>query len=1100
MPPGIGEKPKTAPYAELHCRTNFSFLEGASHPDELVVRAAELGYQALAITDSNSLAGVVRAHVAAKEVRLKLLIGAEITPLDVLPIVLLATDRPAYGRLSRLITRGRRNAEKGSCHITFDDVAEHAEGLLACVVARDGSPEPVEPSLGRFRELFGDRCYLLAELHCGPEDRLHLGRLVQAARQAGVPLVAANDVHYHDRSRQRLQDVLTATRYGRCTVAELGHRRFPNAEAGSSAAPADMLRIFAECPGAAAPASVEVADRCTFSLHELRYEYPEELCPPGMTPLEHLTRLTREGTRWRLSAGHSGEIRELVEHELRLIEELHYEAYFLTVWDLVRYARGRNILCQGRGSAANSAVCYCLGVTSVDPSKIDLLFERFLSKERNEAPDIDIDFEHERREEVIQYVYEKYGRDRAGMTASVISYRPRSAVRDVGKALGFSLEEVDALAKSLENYNENDRLAGRFRESGYDPTTRMARLLRGLVDQILGFPRHLSQHVGGLVLTQRPLCDIVPIENASMPGRTVIEWDKDDLDALGILKVDCLSLGMLTAIRKGFEFVGAAEGQTPTLATIPAEDRGVYEMIQQADTMGVFQIESRAQMAMLPRLKPESFYDLVIEVAIVRPGPIQGEMVHPYLRRRAGEEPVDFPDERIRDVLKKTLGVPLFQEQAMKLAMVAAGFTPGEADQLRRAMGAWRRSGVMEGFRQKLLDGMAANGYQAEFAERLFNQIRGFGEYGFPESHAASFALLVYASAWLKRYYPAAFAAALLNSQPMGFYAPAQLVGNARQHGVEVRPIDVNHSDWDCTLEKVPDWKNREANRVALAACPPVERARGAENTGGQAACATPWQTASATRTLDPSPALRLGLRMVSGLSQPHAETIVARRADRPFASFADFTRRTRLSNAVLSRLSKADAFGSLALDRRNALWNSLPVQKVMPLFDGPWTRRPSSVCAAKENPEPPVALPPAASPLSEVVSDYQATGLSLRDHPMKFLRPTLEKLRVAKASDLAILPVDRRVKVAGLTLMRQRPGTASGITFVTLEDETGFANLIVRPEVWERYHQAARTATAMLAHGRLQRQENVIHVLVTRLDDLSNLLTELDSQSRDFR
>jgi error-prone DNA polymerase len=1080
-----GEKPKIFPYAELHCRTNFSFLEGASHPDELVVRAAELGYQALAITDSNSLAGVVRAHVAAKEVGLKLLIGAEVTPLDVLPIVLLATDRSAYGRLSRLITRGRRNAEKGSCHITFDDVAEHADGLLACVVARDGSPEPVEPSLNRFRELFGDRCYLLAELHCGPEDRSHLSRLVQAAQQAGVPLVAANDVHYHDRSRQPLQDVLTATHY-RCTVAELGHRRFPNAER-SLRSPADMLRIFAECPEAVAR-SVEVADRCAFSLNELRYEYPEELCPPGMTPLEHLTRLTREGTEWRYPRGIPEKVRRLLEHELRLIEELHYEAYFLTVWDLVRFARGRDILCQGRGSAANSAVCYCLGATSVDPDHVDLLFERFLSKERNEAPDIDIDFEHERREEVIQYVYEKYGRDRAGMTASVITYRPRSAVRDVGKALGFSLEEVDALAKSLENYNENEKLAGRFRESGFDPTTRTARPLRGLVDEILGFPRHLSQHVGGLVLTQRPLCDIVPIENASMPGRTVIEWDKDDLDALGILKVDCLSLGMLTAIRKGFEFVGAEEGQTPTLATIPAEDPGVYEMIQQADTMGVFQIESRAQMAMLPRLKPESFYDLVIEVAIVRPGPIQGEMVHPYLRRRAGEERVDYPDERIHDVLKKTLGVPLFQEQAMKLAMVAAGFTPGEADQLRRAMGAWRRSGVMDRFRQKLLDGMAANGYSAEFAERLFNQIRGFGEYGFPESHAASFALLVYASAWLKRYYPAAFAAALLNSQPMGFYAPAQLVGNAQQHGVEVRPIDVNHSDWDCTLERVSDWKNREANRVALAACPPVERELDAENTGGQAASATP--------SLDSAPALRLGLRMVSGLSQAHAEVIVARRTDRPFVSFADFARRTRLSNAVLSRLSKADAFGSLELDRRNALWNSLPVQKVMPLFDGP---NEAALPSATEDPEPPVALP-AASPLSEVVADYRAMGLSLRDHPMKFLRSTLEKLRVAKASDLAILPVDRRVKVAGLTLMRQRPGTASGITFVTLEDETGFANLIVRPEVWERYHQAARTATALLAHGRLQRQENVIHVLVTRLDDLSNMLTELDSQSRDFR
>jgi error-prone DNA polymerase len=1045
LKPADGARPDsgdpTLPYAEPHCRTNFSFLEGASHPDELVQRAAEHGYRALAITDTNSVAGVVRAHLAAKEIGLKLLIGAEITPIDASPIVLLATDRPAYGRLSRLITRGRRKAEKGSCLLSFDDVAEHAEGLLACVVDRDGSREP--PALVRYRDLFGDRCYLLAELQRGALDRAHVARLIEASRTSGVPLVAANDVHYHDRSRQMLQDVLTATRHG-CSVAELGLRRFPNAERFLRAR-AEMYRLFPECPDAVAR-TVEVADRCTFTLDELRYEYPEELCPPGMTPLEHLSRLTWEGARWRYPQAIPEKIRQLIEHELRLIEELHYEAYFLTVWDLVTFARGRDILCQGRGSAANSAVCYCLGVTSVDPAHVDLLFERFLSKERNEAPDIDIDFEHERREEVIQYVYEKYGRERAGMTATVITYRPRSAVRDVGKALGLSLDEVDALAKSLENYHETERLAGRFRESGFDPTTRTARQLRALVQEILGFPRHLSQHTGGMVLTQKPLCEIVPIENASMPGRTVIEWDKDDLDALGILKVDCLALGMLTAIRKGFDLIAKHHDRQVTLATIPAEDPGVYAMIQKADTMGVFQIESRAQMAMLPRLKPICFYDLVIEVAIVRPGPIQGEMVHPYLRRRAGEEPVDYPDERIRDVLEKTLGVPLFQEQAMKLAIVAAGFTPGEADQLRRAMGAWRRSGVMDRFRQKLLDGMAANGYQAEFAERLFSQIRGFGEYGFPESHAASFALLVYASAWIKCYYPAVFAACLINSQPMGFYAPAQLIANARQHGVEVLPVDVNFSEWDCTLEEKVH-------------------------------------------------SVRLGLRMVSGLSKSHADIIVASRANGPFASFDEFAHSTRLSNAVLSRLSKADVFGSLTLDRRNALWQALRVQKVMPLFDAAVEDGPTE----NADSEPPVALP-IASPLSEVVSDYQATGLLLRDHPMKFIRPVLEKMRIAKASDLAILPVNRRVRVAGLTLMRQRPGTASGITFVTLEDETGFANLIVRPEIWERYHAAARTATAMLAHGRLQRQENVIHVLVTRLDDLSEMLAEIDPRSRDFR
>jgi error-prone DNA polymerase len=1036
------------PYAELHCKTNFCFLEGASHPDEMVQRAAELRYRALAITDLNSVPGVVRAHVAAKEVGLKLLIGAEITPADAPPVVLLATDRAAYGRLSQLITRGRRQAEKGSCRLTFADVAEFSDGLLACVRLPEGNDEETVANwLPRYREAFGERCHLLAELFCGADDCLRLQTLMRVARRHHLPLVAANDVHYHDPSRQPLQDVLTAVRHG-TTVAELGHRRFPNAERHLKS-PAAMRRLFAECPEAVSR-TVELADRCTFSLDELRYEYPEELCPVGLTPIEHLSRLAWEGAHSRYPGSIPEKVRGLLEYELKLVEELRYEAYFLTVWDLVKFARSRDILCQGRGSAANSVVCYCLGVTSVDPDRIDLLFERFVSKERNEAPDIDIDFEHERREEVIQYVYEKYGRDRAGMTASVITYRPRSAVRDVGKALGYLLEEVDVLAKTLENYNESEKLAGRFRESGLDPRTRRARQLNALVQQVLGFPRHLSQHVGGMVLTQKPLCEIVPIENASMPGRTVIEWDKDDLDDLGILKVDCLALGMLTAIRKGFDLIRKHRGLELSLATVPAEDPEVYRMVQRGDTLGVFQIESRAQMAMLPRLKPASFYDLVIEVAIVRPGPIQGDMVHPYLRRRCGEEDVDFPDERIRSVLEKTLGVPLFQEQAMKLAMIAGGFTPGEADQLRRAMGAWRKTGVMDRFREKLLNGMANNGYSADFAQRLFNQIRGFGEYGFPESHAASFALLVYASAWIKRYEPAVFAAALLNSQPMGFYAPAQLVASARDHGVEIRPVDVNHSEWDSTLEE------------------------------------------DAQRDL----ALRLGFRMVKGLSQSQVDVICARRVDGPFVSFEEFSRRTRLSSAVLSRLSQADAFGSLSVGRRQALWRSLPSQKVMPLLESPKSEVQSP--KSGEADEPAVALP-VASPLSEVVADYRATGLSLRDHPMKFLRPGLDKMGVAKASDLAVLPVDRLVKVAGLTLMRQRPGTASGITFVTLEDETGFANLIVRPEIWERYHHAARTATAMLAHGRLQRQDNVIHVLVNRLDDLSSRIEDLGVSSRDF-
>ncbi|MBI3837243.1 MAG: error-prone DNA polymerase, partial [Planctomycetia bacterium] len=832
----------------MHCKTNFSFLQGASHPDELALRAAELEYAALAITDRNTLAGVVRAHSAAKQLNLKLLIGAEIDLVDAPSVVLWATDRASYGRLARLITCGRRQAPKGEFHLSFEELAAYSAGLLAGVlpyerteaelsensylapvaVHREGDA-PAEPipsgrrglqaskapqerrppgfpdgfrlltALARYRDVFGDRLYLLAELSKGPDDAGSLERLLDLSKRARVPLVAAGDVHYHARSRLALQDVLTAIRLG-VSVAEAGEKLFPNAERYMKS-PEEMAERFAAAPAALAR-TLEIAQRSTFSLDELRYEYPEELAPPGETPLAYLTRLTWSGARKRYGQGIPDKVRLLVEHELKLIAELHYEAYFLTVFDMVRFARRRGILCQGRGSAANSAVCYCLGVTAVDPDRMDLLFERFVSRERNEAPDIDVDFEHERREEVLQYLYDKYGRERAGMTAEVITYRPRSAVRDVGKALGLSLDRVDALAKCLEGHHRDQPLADRCRDALIDPKSFLGGRLIGLVGELVGFPRHLGQHVGGMVMTQGPLCELVPIENAAMENRTVIEWDKDDLDELGILKVDCLSLGMLTAIRKCFHLVKEHHGRQLTLASIPEGDSGVYDMIDRADTMGVFQIESRAQMSMLPRLRPREFYDLVIEVAIVRPGPIQGNMVHPYLRRRAGEEPITFPNDEIREVLKKTLGVPLFQEQAMRLAVVAAGFTPGEADQLRRAMGAWRRPGIIEQFRQKLLQGMRAKGLPEEFAEGVFRQIRGFGEYGFPESHAASFALLVYVSAWLKHYYPAAFAAALLNSQPMGFYAPAQLVRNAREHGVEVRPVDVNASGWDSTLEQ----------------------------------------------------------------------------------------------------------------------------------------------------------------------------------------------------------------------------------------------------------------------------------------------------------
>ena len=1048
-PPRLDEAPAPG-YAELHCKTNYSFLEGASHADELVARAAALHHAALAITDRNTLAGVVRAHVAAKAARLKLLVGAEITPVDGAPILLWAIDRAGYGRLSSLITRGRRQAPKGECRLTRADVADHSEGLLAGVLTdcRDDGP-----SLDHYREVFGDRCSLVAELQLGLDDPRRLAQLASRAEQFRLPLVAANAVHYHVPTRQPLHDVLTAIRH-KCTVAELGELRFPNAERHLKSAH-QMRQLFSRSP-AALERTLEIASRCTFSLDELRYEYPHELCPAGLTPAEHLTNLTWQGARDRYPAGIPDKVRGLLEHELTLITDLRYEAYFLTVWDLVRFARSRGILCQGRGSAANSAVCYCLGVTAVDPHHFDLLFERFISKERGEAPDIDIDFEHERREEVLQYLYEKYGRDRAGLTATLITYRPRSAVRDVGKALGLSLDRVDRLAKNLDHYDSADHLAGRFQEAGLNPTSPLGRQCLMLTQELLGFPRHLSQHVGGMVMTQGPLHELVPIENAAMPGRTVIEWDKDDLDALGLLKVDCLCLGMLTAIRKCFTLIEQWEGrQDPgvmdtgvaprlTLASIPQDDPAVYDMICRADTIGLFQIESRAQMSMLPRLKPRQFYDLVIEVAIVRPGPIQGDMVHPYLRRRRGEEPVTYPDDRIREVLHKTLGVPLFQEQAMKLAVVAAGFTPGEADQLRRAMAAWRRKGGLEPFRLKLIEGMQARGYDIEFAERLYKQICGFGEYGFPESHAASFAQLAYVSAWLKLYHPAAYTAAILNSQPMGFYGPAQLVADARQHGIEVRPPDVNASDWDCTLECAGE--------------------RGSV------------------------PALRLGFRMLAGLPESAACRIVEVRQHGRFRTLAEFTDRTGLPRNIMMRLSRSDAFTSLSLGRRHAVWDSLPDHETGTLF-----RRRSLAS------EPAPHLP-ALSPLGEVVADYQTLGLSLKAHPVSFLREQLSAVHVTRSADLPQQKDGQRVQVAGLVLLRQRPGTAKGITFMTIEDETGSMNLIVWPDVWQRFRRIARSASAILVTGTLQMSEGIIHIVVQQFQDLSTALAAIPADSRDFR
>jgi error-prone DNA polymerase len=1138
------------PYAELHCKTNFSFLEGASHAGELAEQAKLQGYRALAVTDRNSLAGAVRAHISAKEVGLQLVIGAEVTPTDAPPLVLWATDRASYGRLCRLLTRGRRSAPKGECALRLEDIAEFAEGLVAGVVGqeremrseerdeeddfrlrisssglaragRSSAPSEDEPSAKKsahiriyqngveddparalfdYREIFRDRCYLLAELLRGADDRAKLLQLQKLARDVGIPLVAAGDVHYHIPARMVLHDVLTAIRHGTTVSAAEGTQLFPNAERHLRSLD-EIREIFSDTPDAITR-TLEIAERCRFSLDELKYQYPKELAPPGKTPFEYLTELTWKGSIERYPNGLLEKNRTQIESELQLIGELQYEAYFLTVWDLVRFARSRNILCQGRGSAANSIVCYCLGVTSVNPTEIDLLFERFISRERGEVPDIDIDFEHERREEVLQYLYEKYGRERAGLAATVITYCSRSAIRDVGKALGLSLDRVDALAKHVEGYTQEPKLVSRCRDIGVDPTSDLGQRFVYCVNEIIGFPRHLSQHVGGMVMTEGPLCEMVPIENAAMEDRTVIEWDKDDLDELGILKVDCLCLGMLTAIHKCFDLVSNHYGRDLTLATIQQDDKNVYDMICRADTIGVFQIESRAQMSMLPRLKPRCFYDLVIEVAIVRPGPIQGNMVHPYLRRRAGEEEETYPNEAIREVLHKTKGVPIFQEQAMRLAVVAANFTPGEADQLRRAMAAWRRPGIIDQFRIKLLAGMQENGLPEEFAQRVYQQIQGFGEYGFPESHAASFALLVYVSAWLKHYYPAAFAAAMINSQPMGFYQPAQLVRDAREHDVQVRPLDVNWSSWDCRLEKGEGG-----------------RGKGESNCESERAGASP-----------PPVFLRLGFRMLGGLGEAAGRAIERAREAGPFSSIDDFARRTGLGQATIKRLAEADAFGSLGTGRRQSLWQALGQEKkrrVMPLFEQPSPlSAPGSAgvfCSVSANLEPnpgraggyetngmaerdderPPPLP--EMPLYEqVVSDYRTAGLSLRAHPISFYRKQLTQMGITPARELGDLENEVPVIVAGLVLLRQRPGTAKGITFVTLEDETGTMNLVVHQHTWDRFYRIARRAPAWIVHGHIQTVETefgkVIHVVVAKLESLGEQLQHLDVKSRDFR
>jgi len=1020
-------------YAELHALSNFTFLRGASHPEELVEIAASLAYRALAITDECSVSGIVRAHVAAKAQKLPLIIGSEFRLSNGLKLVVLARNRAGYAELCSLITRGRRAADKGSYCLTAEDFSD---GLANCYVLWVPDNQLLLDARDAWiTDAFRDRLWIAVELLADGLEHLRLERIRRLGASLNLPLVASGDVHMHSRKRRALQDTVTAIREN-TTLDRAGFLLYPNGE--RYLRPQSVLESI--YPADLRKATTDIAKSISFSLDELRYEYPDELIPDAETPTSYLRRLTEAGMRKRWPAGVSLKVRTLVEHELELIRELRYEPYFLTVYDIVAFARSQGILCQGRGSAANSAVCFCLGITEVDPERMATLVERFISKERNEPPDIDVDFEHERREEVIQYIYQKYGRERAALAATIITYRPRSAVRDVGKTLGLDGLQIDRLAKSTRWWDGRGIDDSRVIEAGLDPGSPVIRRLLYLVGELIDFPRHLSQHVGGFVISNSSLSELVPVENAAMDDRTVIQWEKNDLEDLGLLKVDVLGLGMLTTIRRSFALIRQFDGREYTLATVPAEDQVVYDMICEGDTMGVFQIESRAQMAMLPRLKPRCYYDLVIEVALIRPGPIQGDMVHPYLRRRNGEEAVEYPSEDVREVLQRTLGVPIFQEQVMQLAVVAAGFTPGEADRLRRAMAAWKRRGGLGPFEQKLIQGMKKRGYTETFARQIFQQILGFGEYGFPESHSASFALLVYVSCWLKCHTPAAFTCALLNSQPMGFYSASQLTQDARRHGVEVRPVDVNKSDWDSTLER------NEQDEAAL----------------------------------------RLGLRQVKGLPEKAGEAIVRQRQS-GYQSIQLLLERTGLNRCELSALAAAGALKSLAGHRHKVRWTVAGVEEPAPIFSSldrfeavPMLRRPTEG--------------------QDIVADYQSLGLTLGRHPMRLIRPHLDRYRYVSADQLETLAAGRQLRIAGLVITRQRPGTASGVTFITLEDETGYSNLVVWKKTAEEQRDVLLNANLIGAQGELQKEGKVIHVIARKLFDHSELLGELVPGSRDFR
>lgn len=1039
-------------YAELAVTSNFSFLRGASHAAELVEAAARLGLAAIGIADRNTLAGVVRAHVAARTHPVRLLVGARLVLRDGFEVIVYPVDRAAYGRLARLLTTGNRRAPKGACYLDFDDLALLGGGQHLIAMPPDMPGTAFGQRLALLAEGFPGMVSLALSPRYRGSDRAGFGYLARLAERCDTPLVATNDVLYHTPARRPLQDVLTCIRE-HVTIDGAGFRLERNAERHLKA-PAEMARLLSGYERAVAR-SVEIAGACRFSLDELSPGYPDEPAGESATPQEELERLTWLGAARRFPTGIDDKVRATIGRELRLIGELGYASYFLTVEDIVRFARSQEppILCQGRGSSANSVVCFCLGITSVDPNEIDLLFERFISSARNEPPDIDVDFEHERREEVIQYIYAKYGRDRAGLAATVIRYRARSAVNDVGKVMGLSADVVMAISGLIWGWSGKTPDANEIRQAGLDPCDpRLVQTFR-LVRQLVDFPRHLSQHVGGFVITREPLDEVVPVANAAMQDRTVVEWDKDDLDALGILKVDVLALGMLTCLRKSFDLLRGGYGVDMGLATVPREDPATYAMICEADTVGIFQIESRAQMSMLPRLRPKTFYDLVIQIAIVRPGPIQGDMVNPYLRRRNGLEKVDYPSSELKSVLEKTMGVPLFQEQAMKIAIVAAGFSHDEADRLRRAMASFRNIGTIEQFREKFIAGMIANRYEPEFAARCFEQIRGFSDYGFPESHSASFALLAYASSWLKCHYPDVFACALLNAQPMGFYSASSIVRDFRAHGGVVLPVDVNHSGWDHALE-------------------PLDAPSAPTASGGNAF------------------ALRLGLRQVDGLGEEAGRRLEAVR-DRPFADIGDLYGRVRLDNRALTALADADAFRSLGLDRRQALWEAKGLagrigrgagQAQLPLFGDP------AGISSLMGDETKVELP-RMRPGEHVVEDYATLHLSLKAHPFSFLRGDLARSRTLTATDLGKAGNGRWVRVAGLVLVRQRPATAKNVTFLTLEDETGIANIVIWSRIFERNRPIVMGARAIAVEGTVQQESGVIHVVARRLHDLTPAL-----------